>query len=258
MREILKDTRYGIDFFQREYAWQEKHLRELLDDLSQRFLNDYDEGHERAEVERYGHYFLGPIVVSHKDGLRYIVDGQQRLTTLTLLLIYLHHASQEREDASPVEALIFSRHYGKRSFNLDVASRRACMEALFQEQPFDATGEDASVKNLVARYADLEAHFPDSLLGKALPYFIDWLCENVQLVEIQTFSDEDAYTIFETMNDRGRPLSLPDMLKGYLLANVRGEDTQRRLNELWRRRLQALRESAEGLEVDFFKAWLRA
>ena len=45
--------------------------------------------------------------------------------------------------------------------------------------------------------------FPDELRGEALPFFVDWLMENVHLVEITAYSDDDAYTIFETMNDRG-------------------------------------------------------
>ena len=52
------------------------------------------------------------------------------------------------------------------------------------------------------------------LAEHALPYFIDWLIENVHLVEITAFSDEDAYTIFETMNDRGFSLTPTEMLKG--------------------------------------------
>ena len=54
-------------------------------------------------------------------------------------------------------------------------------------------------------------------MGEALPYFVDWLIENVHLVEITAYSDDDAYTIFETMNDRGLSLSPTDMLKGTCL-----------------------------------------
>lgn len=68
--------------------------------------------------------------------------------------------------------------------------------------------------NLVQRYHDLEVYFPEELRDAALPYFIDWLLENVHLVEITAYSDDDAYTIFETMNDRGLSLSPTDMLKG--------------------------------------------
>ena len=86
VRELLDKAKYTIDFYQREYAWQERQVRELIDDLTGKFLDSYESGHSRHEVEGYGHYFLGSIVISHKRGERFVVDGQQRLTTLTLLL----------------------------------------------------------------------------------------------------------------------------------------------------------------------------
>jgi hypothetical protein len=89
VRELLDTTKYAIDSYQREYAWRERQVRELIDDLTGRFLDSYEDGHARHEVERYGHYFLGSVVLSHKRGDWYVVDGQQRLTTLTLFLIYL-------------------------------------------------------------------------------------------------------------------------------------------------------------------------
>lgn len=82
LREAAK---YTIDFYQREYAWQERQVRELVDDLTGKFLDFYDSGHSRHEVEQYGHYFLGSIVISHKRSQRFIVDGQQRLTTSCFL-----------------------------------------------------------------------------------------------------------------------------------------------------------------------------
>ena len=88
-RELLDKAKYAIDFYQREYAWQERQVRELIDDLTGKFLDSYEPEHSRHEVEGYGHYFLGPVVISHKRGKRFVVDGQQRLTTLTLFLIYL-------------------------------------------------------------------------------------------------------------------------------------------------------------------------
>ena len=98
VRELLDAAKYTIDFYQREYAWQERQVRELVDDLTGKFLDFYEYDHARHEVESYGHYFLGSIVISHKRGKRFIVDGQQRLTTLTLLLIYLDHFQADRED----------------------------------------------------------------------------------------------------------------------------------------------------------------
>lgn len=257
VRELLHGARYTIDFYQREYAWQTRQVQELLDDLTGKFLDFYEVGQDRRDVESYGHYFLGSIVISHKRGQRYIVDGQQRLTTLTLLLIHLERLQQGRPDAVSVEPLIFSTKYGKRSFNIDVDERAACLEKLFNGERFDASGATESVKNMAARFEDIASYFPEEVSGAALPYFVDWLLENVHLVEIEAYSDEDAYTIFETMNDRGLSLSLPEMLKGYVLANVRDEVEQRQVNDAWKRHMQQFKDLGQEEDVDFFKNWLR-
>ncbi len=133
------------------------------------------------------------------------------------------------------------------------------MEALYEGQPFDPAGRSELVQNLYERYRDLEDAFPDDEVDDAaLPYFIDWLLENVHLVEITAYSDDDAYTIFETMNDRGLSLSPTDMLKGYLLANI--DDTAKRTlaNTRWRDRIRELNEAGKEVEPDCFKAWLRS
>ena len=91
IRELLQGRRYAIDEYQREYKWDEKNIEELLDDLHAKFSSNYEPNHERHEVEQYDGYFLGSIILSRRQGKAYIVDGQQRLTSLTLLLIYLHH-----------------------------------------------------------------------------------------------------------------------------------------------------------------------
>ena len=228
VRELLDKAKYAIDFYQREYAWQERQVRELIDDLTGKFLDSYEVGHSRHEVEGYGHYFLGSIVISHKRGQRFVVDGQQRLTTLTLLLIHLHHLQEDRDERVEVQTLVYSEKFGRKSFNLDVPDRVEVMQRLMDAETIDPNGTSESVRNIAARYANIADHLPEEATGFALPFFVDWLLENVHLVEIEAYSDEDAYTIFETMNDRGLSLSLPEMLKGYVLANVRHEDDQRK------------------------------
>ena len=91
IRELLAGRKYSIDYYQREYKWQQKQVAELIDDLAAKFLESHEEGNERSAVAEYGHYFLGSIIVSDKDGQKFVIDGQQRLTTLTLLLIFLQH-----------------------------------------------------------------------------------------------------------------------------------------------------------------------
>ncbi|MHB2007152.1 MAG: DUF262 domain-containing protein [Acidobacteriaceae bacterium] len=257
VRELLKGVKYSIDYYQREYKWHEKQIRELVDDLSDKFLEEYQPSHARSKVADYPHYFLGSIIISKKESVGYIVDGQQRLTSLTLLLVLLRNLQKSHEEKVNVDELIFSERYGQKSFNLHVEERTPAMDSLYEGQPFDVTDRPESVQNLVQRYRDLEAHFPDELRGDALPYFIDWLLENVHLVEITAYSDDDAYTIFETMNDRGLSLSPTDMLKGYLLANI--DETKRTAaNTRWRDRIRELNDAGKEVEADCFKAWLRS
>ena len=80
----------------------------------------------------------------------------------------------------------------------------------------------------------------------------------MDLIEITTYSDDEAYTIFETMNDRGLSLSPTDMLKGYLLANIHYADERAYANDLWKDRLLELLKLGKEEDADFFKAWLRA
>jgi uncharacterized protein with ParB-like and HNH nuclease domain len=257
VRELLKGVKYSIDYYQREYKWHEKQIHELVDDLSDKFLEEYDPAHSREKVAHYPHYFLGSIIISKKDTASYIVDGQQRLTSLTLLLILLRNLQKDNVKQVNVDELIFSERFGQKSFNLHVDERTPAMEALYEGQFLELADRPESVQNLIQRYRDLETYFPEELRGDALPYFIDWLQENVHLVEITAYSDDDAYTIFETMNDRGLSLSPTDMLKGYLLANI-DENKRTYANARWRQRIRELNDSGKEVEPDCFKAWLRS
>jgi uncharacterized protein with ParB-like and HNH nuclease domain len=186
IRQLLTGNKYSIDYFQREYKWQSKQIQELLEDLAGKFLNDFDTNHERQAVEEYGHYFLGSIIISQKGLKKFIIDGQQRLTTLSLILIYLYNLQREQKnDGENLKELIYSQKFDKKSFNLDVDDRNTCMEALFNQTSFDDTQQSESVKNIVARYSDIKEYFPYELTGDALAYFIDWLIENVHIVEIR-------------------------------------------------------------------------
>lgn len=152
VRELLKSVQYSIDYYQREYKWQEKQIHELVDDLSAKFLEEYQPDHERREVADYPYYFLGSIIISDKGNTNYIVDGQQRLTSLTLLLIYLRNLQKDRAVQVNVDELIVSERFGQKSFNLQTDERRderkPCMEALFEGTPFDPTDRSESVQNL--------------------------------------------------------------------------------------------------------------
>jgi hypothetical protein len=258
LRELLQNRRYGLDFYQREYRWGERQIAELLEDLTKRFLGDYQEGHSRKDVASYSPYFLGSIVISQRGDTRFLIDGQQRLTSLTLLLIHLHH-SLEPGEAAQIAPLISSVHYGEHSFNLDVPERNACMAALFEQEQYDGVDPNQSVANIIARFKDIEEWWSsDDLDARVLPFFADWLVEKLILVEIVTSDDDMAYEIFETMNDRGLSLTPTEMLKGYLLSNLGAPDEVARADDVWRDEVQRLGELDKAADADFFKSWLRA
>jgi hypothetical protein len=257
IRELLSNRKYSVDYYQREYKWQTKQVTELIDDLAVKFLESYDRTHERHAVANYGHYFLGSIIVSDKDGQKFIIDGQQRLTTLTLLLIYLHHLVADAEQRGQIADLIFSQRFGARSFNLEVPERTECMDALYSGNEVIENNPSESVANIIARYGDINEAFPQELRGLVLPFFTDWLIENVHLVEITAYTDGDAYTIFETMNDRGLSLTPADMLKGYLLANITEPGLRTRASKSWKTRIVALQGLGKDEDADGIKSWLR-
>lgn len=257
--EVLKDKKYSIDYYQREYKWETKQVAELVTDLTGKFLQLYSPDHKRTAVGGYPGYFLGSIIVSQRGNQPFVVDGQQRLTTLTLFLTYLRRLQNDLGTSEvKIDDLIYSETYGEKSFNLDVTDRNDSMKGLFEQGEYEVTPDSVeSVHTLVARYRDIDGLFPEELKGGVLPYFIDWLKDRVQIVQITAYNDEDAYAIFETMNDRGLKLTPADMLKGYLLANIDDGAPRSRANELWRSWMRRLDEG-DGLSSDFLKTWLRS
>ncbi len=264
--EVLAQKKYTLDYYQREYLWETKHMQKFIADLTEKFLESYKTADPRSKVKEYGGYFLGPIIINSKDGQMSIMDGQQRLTSLTLLLIYLHHLQINSSNSVSIDQLVFSEKFGEKSFNLSIEDRKDCMKNLFETGEYRFTGSsdsvDESVKNILHRYEEIQDIFPAEIDTKALPYFIDWLIEKVSFVEISTYSEDDAYTIFETMNDRGLHLSPADMLKGYVISMSPSEE-RKKLNESWRKDRLKLVDVVDEEDLneefnEFLKAFLRA
>lgn len=259
VRQVFTGIRYGLDFYQREYRWTEANVADLIDDLSTRFLHEYKPGAERSDVADFAPYFLGPFVVSSAEGVNNVVDGQQRLTTLTLLLVYLNALAAGRDGAEDLSPLYFSQQYGKKSFTIDAPDRTLVMKALVDGTAFDpTTSESESARNIWDRYRDIDRLFPDELEGDALLYFIDWLLERVVLVEVGTNDSDMALAIFETMNDRGLRLTNTDMLKSYLVARVGDDEQISTANDKWRQRIDELNAVEGNADAEFLKTWLRS
>jgi uncharacterized protein with ParB-like and HNH nuclease domain len=257
--DVLNERKYTVDYFQREYSWEQKHVEQLVTDLTSTFLDVYTEGDPRTDVEHYNNYFLGPFVVSSKDGMKSIIDGQQRLTSLTLFLIFLNNLQKGLGGKESIEPLVFSEKYGQKSFNIQVEERKTCLENLFLEGCYEVQpDDDESTINMAKRYADIGEAFPDEIKGNAFPYFLDWLKYNVILVEITAYSDDNAYAIFESMNDRGLNLTSTEMLKGYILSRFHEPNDREKANRFWKESIQSLHRHSKEEDQKFFQAWLRS
>ncbi len=175
-----------------------------------------------------------------------------------MFLIYLNHLQKEQTDKVDISNLIFSEAYGEKSFNMTDEVREPCLKSLFENGFYKIQeNDDETVKNMVERYEDITQTFPEELSSDALPYFIDWFIRNVVIVKITAYSDENAYTIFETMNDRGLNLSPTEMLKGYILSRVSDTTQRTELNELWKEQIKILHEFGDTADLGFFQSWFR-
>ena len=269
LKTILSSRKYTVDYFQREYRWGQKQIEQMLADFQSTFEEFYKpEDHDTPEeVMNYGFYYMGCIICTG-GSVKKIIDGQQRLTSLTLLIIYLNNLQKETikdEDLlAPLDDMIYSKAFGKKSFNIDVADRGACMQALMKkDETYMPVNESA--QNMLDRYKDIEDLFPDELKGEALPYFINWLIEKVLLLEIDTPSDDEAHTIFLTMNDRGLSLNSAEMMKAFIIQKV-AEADRIDVNRKWQENINRIKEASSydtsgmvnAQDVEFISVWLRA
>ena len=119
LKQLLQNTKYSIHYYQREYMWQRKHIEELIDDLTSEFLEYYKTEDQRQAVADYGAYFMGSIVLAGRENA--IIDGQQRFSSLTLLLMYLNNRLKTiGQSYNMIETMIFSESFGTKSFNINV------------------------------------------------------------------------------------------------------------------------------------------
>lgn len=257
LKQLLQNTKYSIHYYQREYMWQRKHIEELIDDLTSEFLDNYNPGDNRGAVADYGAYFMGSIVLAGRENA--IIDGQQRFSSLTLLLMYLNNRLKRiGKRYNMIETMIFSESFGTNSFNIDVEERQDCMNAIFNDKDFDMANCGESVKNLYGRYADIVELFPEEISDDMLLYFCDWLAEKVFFIEIVATTEQDAHKVFVTMNDRGLSLTSTEMLKGYLLSEVKDDCVREKMNQLWKDKVLMLKTDEDKGDETFIKAWLRA
>lgn len=209
---------YTVPDYQREYVWGEREVNQLLADV-------YDELDERPDAE----YFIGTIVVCPgEDGRLDIIDGQQRITTLFLVINAFRYLLQQHgEDTADLRQMLYSQHRDTRG-----QARNSYRLSLQYEETSGVLegicGDAALPTDLKAsgkRIADAFDMTKDFLMQncqshEALVRFLGFFLNNVKIIQIETPRISEALKIFETINERGVGLNPMDLLKNLLFRSV--------------------------------------
>ncbi len=220
------DKRFIIPLYQRNYDWKEDNCEQLFQDLIKLHKSD-----------RKSHFF-GSIVSSIQSGTedRYIIDGQQRITTVSLMLIAMVNAKKEglieADDAKLVEK-IFKR-YLVDEYQED--ERKVKLKPIKKDmQAFDALlykPKDQYIKESnVTRNYDF---FFDKIIHCGLT--LDELFETIkklEVINIRLDEDDDPQLIFESLNSTGLDLSEADKIRNYLLMSLAPAEQDDLYSRFW-------------------------
>lgn len=217
VRKIFGDS-YIIPDFQRRYSWEREQCETLWDDIT----NFHDQVIGDNDEEKY---FMGNIVIHPTDNGKYaVIDGQQRLTTL-LLLIKALHTRAGTLDALENCLRIQDKLTEKLTTELKVRSEVIDTDAETLSMIVFDTVKDTDNSNLAMNYRFFiekidewrQEHSNDS---DTFNRFISTLLYRIVLLPIECGSEDDALTIFETINNRGMSLSDADIFKAKLYHAV--------------------------------------
>jgi len=280
-----KHDPYSLDVYQRDYRWSDdkeyKIVSQLLWDLELRFENNlkskkkYD-GNELKSILKdvqvnFKAYFLNTIMLNEQGSTMYIVDGQQRLTTLLLVLIKLYHIGSSNDTGINIPKFIGERIYeedmaSEKHFKISNEDRNVIIQKIFDKQDI-AESEITNITqaNLVSNFETISKYydkyfFRESVFNRTkFCYYIYFLLEKVLIIEQVIKHQEDVAMIFETANDRGKELEPHEVLKGMLLG-VLGTDEKEECNIIWNTALKDffnLDRNYQNVD-EFFRTYFRA
>lgn len=259
LKDLFERHYYKIDYYQREYAWSADDVRTLIDDLIEAFEESWQGGRRKGHHSEPDRFFLGPFVfVDEHRNRRFLVDGQQRFTTIHLIFMYLRRAAEalKQKDTEDKLRRVIGEFEGARiRFRIDIEERRALLDALYNGKDFaPRIGDPISVRNMASR-SDLIGELLDArVTSDALPYFVDWILGCVLLVGIRAGNRANGFKIFESMNDRGARLTPADLVKSFLIS--RATNYEEDLNKRWQDMLS--RVTIEREDANAPKEYLKA
>jgi len=252
---LSNGKRYVVPMFQRDYAWDETEWADLWSDIV-----------AIAQEGEGAHHFLGALVLqpSRDDATLNIIDGQQRLVTLSVLALalitrveQLPSAEPERSDNRDRARLLRERFVSTKDpsslqhhsrLKLNASDNGFYQTYLVQGQrparPRTLKGSEARLNRCFEYFERQLESFPGAAAdGAGLAHFLNHVLANrLRFIEIRVENDETAFSVFETLNARGVALGTSDLVKNYLFANAArggaGDLEQARLH--WDRLMRAI------------------
>lgn len=219
---------YRVPPYQREYSWQKAQWEALLEDL----------------IEADGAHFLGTIITLNQttdaveSGLLEVIDGQQRLTTITLLMAAIHSVLTEHKDTLDDDTKTDLTVLGRQLVRKGDGKPRLTPQTQGNNRDDYAKVLSQAGLNVDAKWI---AYFPTRRISKCYNYFRDAIADIADaeavgreavalrllkavqqaiLVKIEVANHADAFVLFESLNNRGMPLTPVDLIKNYLLAEA--------------------------------------
>jgi len=209
--------------YQRSFAWEDKHVNDLLDDLN------------KAIEDKEKEYFLGSVVVTGGEyGKIEVVDGQQRLATIMILVCAIRdhfYNDAAKEDAQTINRdFVFSteRRTHERFLKLTLNENdNDYFEKRILSFPDDESRQVKPNKKshelLLKSFQIMEKHVKKIISGARVPIeklhdWLDYIENNVKVIWVTVPDYANAFIIFETLNDRGLELAISDLLKNYLFG----------------------------------------
>lgn len=228
IKRLLGDNdRYIIPMYQRNYAWEEGEITQLLQDVIDSIPQDKP-------------YYIGTLVVFNRGGHTYeTIDGQQRLTTLSLLASYLKNENAVADSCSwykDVNIQFDSREQSSKTFGVIFGGN-------FEDSPKDLLKEEETNHALLNGYRLIGEKLTKLIEETAsidLQGFTDYLFNKVQIMRVSVPKDTDLNHYFEIMNNRGEQLEKHEILKAKMLEVLNQitdrserEQSQYCLNAIW-------------------------
>ena len=228
------DVIFQIPDYQRPYSWVDDQVEQLWEDL----LEAYENNKEDEALD--SNYFLGSLIVVKKGKMEDVVDGQQRLTTLMILLCTIRQTYPKINKLVDVNefpdvvkmgkiksCIADTNELTRLRLQTDVSQSSNVQELIFDENIDFSTYEKPSKKQIESdakyRYKNTAVicynhikELGEEKTGK----FINYLMNQIKMIKITCFEESFAIKLFQVLNDRGMDLSAADIIKGYLLSGL--------------------------------------